>query len=108
MLALARTVADPAVDVTWVFYAGEEVASEHNGLAHLVRDRPDLVAGDVAILGEPTGAEIEAGCQGTLRLEVTLPGRPGPHRPARGWGATPSTASGPCCAWSSRCRSAVP
>jgi succinyl-diaminopimelate desuccinylase len=74
MLALARTVADPAVDVTWVFYAGEEVASEHNGLALLVRERPELVAGDVAILGEPTGAEIEAGCQGTLRLEVTLRG----------------------------------
>ncbi|MDP1819946.1 MAG: succinyl-diaminopimelate desuccinylase [Acidimicrobiales bacterium] len=74
MLALARTLPDPAVDVTWVFYAGEEVASEHNGLALLVRDRPDLVAGDVAILGEPTGAEIEAGCQGTLRVDVRLRG----------------------------------
>ena len=74
MLALAEAVPDPAVDVTWVFYAGEEVSAEHNGLGHLMRDRPDLVVGDVAILGEPTDGEIEAGCQGTMRLEVTLRG----------------------------------
>lgn len=75
MLALAQTVPEPTVDVTFVFYAGEEVASEHNGLGHLLRDRPDLLEGDVAILGEPTGGEVEAGCQGTLRLEVTLQGQ---------------------------------
>ncbi len=74
MLALAAQVPEPAVDLTWVFYAGEEVAAEHNGLGHLVRDRPELVAGDVAILGEPTSGEIEAGCQGTMRLEVELVG----------------------------------
>ena len=74
MLALAREVAAPAVDVTYVFYAGEEVAAEHNGLAHLLRDRPELLEGDVAILGEPTGGELEAGCQGTLRMEITLRG----------------------------------
>jgi succinyl-diaminopimelate desuccinylase len=75
MVALAETVPDPAVDVSFVFYAGEEVAAEHNGLAHLARDRPDLLAGDVAILGEPTRGEVEAGCQGTLRLHVTLRGQ---------------------------------
>jgi succinyl-diaminopimelate desuccinylase len=74
MLDLARTVSDPAVDVTYVFYAGEEVAAVHNGLGHLFRDRPDLLAADVALLGEPTDASIEAGCQGTLRLRVTLKG----------------------------------
>ena len=74
MVALAETVPEPVVDVTYVFYAGEEVSAEHNGLGHLVRDRPDLLAGDVAILGEPTDGEIEAGCQGTMRLEVTVRG----------------------------------
>ena len=72
---LARTVSEPAVDLTYVFYAGEEVESRHNGLGHLARDRPDLLGGDAAILGEPTGGVIEAGCQGTLRLAVTLEGR---------------------------------
>ncbi len=74
MLELARTVDDPAVDLTYVFYAGEEVAAEHNGLGHLFRDRPELLAGDVALLGEPTGAVLEAGCQGTMRVDVDLVG----------------------------------
>ena len=33
---------------------GEEVAAAHNGLRHLFEERPDLLAGDVAVLGEPT------------------------------------------------------
>ncbi len=73
-LELARTVAEPAVDVTYVFYAAEEVAAAHNGLGVLFGARPDLLAGDVALLGEPTSAGIEAGCQGTMRLDVTLSG----------------------------------
>ncbi len=74
-LALARQVAAPALDVTYVFYAGEEVEDAHNGLGQLFAQRPDLVAGDAAILGEPTLGQIEAGCQGSLRLAVRLSGR---------------------------------
>lgn len=74
MLSLAEAVAEPAVDVTYVFYVGEEVAQEHNGLLHLAAARPDLLVADAAVLGEPTGTVIEAGCQGTLRVEVTLAG----------------------------------
>ena len=73
-LELARTLAEPAVDVTYVFYECEEVAAEFNGLRTLLDSRPDLLECDAAILGEPTNARIEAGCQGTLRLEVTLTG----------------------------------
>ncbi len=83
MVELARTVAEPAVDVTYVFYAAEEVAAVHNGLSHLFRERPDLLAADVALLGEPTDATIEAGCQGTMRLQVTLRGKRA--HPARPW-----------------------
>jgi succinyl-diaminopimelate desuccinylase len=74
MLELARTVAEPAVDVTYVFYAREEVAATESGLLELQLQRPDLLAGDLAVLGEPTGAAIEAGCQGTMRIEVVLQG----------------------------------
>lgn len=74
MLELAAGVPAPAVDVSWVFYAGEEVAAVHNGLAHLFERRPDLVAGDAALLGEPTGGVLELGCQGTMRVQVTLAG----------------------------------
>ncbi|CAN5679239.1 succinyl-diaminopimelate desuccinylase [soil metagenome] len=83
MLELARTHTEPAVDVTYVFYAREEVASADSGLEELFQLRPDLVQGDVAILGEPTDGEIEAGCQGTMRFKVVLEG----HRAhiARAW-----------------------
>ena len=74
MLEVAHTLDDPAVDVTWIFYTGEEISSTHNGLGHLFRDRPELVAGDVALLGEPTGGAIEAGCQGSMRVQATLRG----------------------------------
>ena len=73
-LHLATTVADPAVDVTYVFYAREEIAASESGLGELFARRPDLLQGDVAILGEPTGATIEAGCQGTMRVEIELTG----------------------------------
>jgi succinyl-diaminopimelate desuccinylase len=74
MLELARRHAAPAVDVTYVFYAREEVAADQSGLAELMELRPDLLRGDVAFLGEPTDGAIEAGCQGVLRLEVVLDG----------------------------------
>jgi succinyl-diaminopimelate desuccinylase len=74
MVDLAETVTEPAVDVTYVFYAREEVAAEHSGLAEVWSARPDLLAGDVALLGEPTLAAVEAGCQGTMRLRIVLRG----------------------------------
>jgi succinyl-diaminopimelate desuccinylase len=83
MLELARTIAEPAVDVTYVFYAREEVAIQHNGLREIARERPDLLVGDVAILGEPTAAALEAGCQGTMRVRVHLAGVRA--HTARGW-----------------------
>ena len=88
ILDLARTVAEPAVDVTYVLYECEEVESRFNGLCRLLAERPELVEGDAAVLGEPTGATIEAGCQGTLRVAVTLGGeRAHTARPWRGTNA---------------------
>jgi succinyl-diaminopimelate desuccinylase len=74
LVELGRTVPDPAVDVTYVFYECEEVEARHNGLERLFQQRPDLVAGDAAVLAEPTGARIEAGCQGTLRVRLGFAG----------------------------------
>ena len=74
MLALAQEVVAPAVDLTYIIYAREEVARDQSGLTELALARPDLVTGDCAILGEPTSATIEAGCQGALRFELHLAG----------------------------------
>jgi succinyl-diaminopimelate desuccinylase len=74
MMHLAETVATPAVDVTWVLYAREEIEIRHNGLRELAAARPDLLRADFAVLGEPTDGVIEGGCQGTLRVDVTVRG----------------------------------
>ena len=83
MLTLARTLTEPAVDVTYVFYAREEVDAADNGLLEVAKARPDLLQADVALLGEPTAGAVEAGCQGTMRLKVTLAGERA--HTARGW-----------------------
>jgi succinyl-diaminopimelate desuccinylase len=75
LLKLAAELAEPAVDVTWVWYDNEEVAAELNGLGRISRNHPDWLAADFAILAEPTDAEIEGGCNGTLRAEVRTAGR---------------------------------
>ena len=83
MLTLARTLTAPAVDVTYVFYAREEVNAADNGLLEVAAARPDLLQADVALLGEPTAGAVEAGCQGTMRLNVTVAGERA--HTARGW-----------------------
>lgn len=73
-LLMAATVPEPVRDVTYVFYEAEEIAAEHNGLGRLARQRPELLAGDFAILMEPSDAGVEAGCQGTMRAEIRTTG----------------------------------
>lgn len=73
-LDLACSVEEPALDVTYVFYDCEEIALQFNGLRRLLNERPDLLACDAAILGEPTDGFVEAGCQGTLRAALRLKG----------------------------------
>jgi succinyl-diaminopimelate desuccinylase len=73
-LKLAAGVPAPNRDITYVFYEGEEIEAVHNGLRRIAEERPDLVEADFAILMEPSGAGIEAGCQGTLRVDVRTTG----------------------------------
>jgi succinyl-diaminopimelate desuccinylase len=76
LLALAEACEqrDPRFDVTLIWYEGEEVADERNGLRHLFAEQRELVLGDFAILLEPTGCYVEAGCQGTLHMEAVFRG----------------------------------
>ena len=61
-------------DVTYLFYECEEVEAERNGLQLLSESNPDLLQADFAILMEPSDAVVEAGCQGTLRVDVRTRG----------------------------------
>ncbi len=64
----------PSYDLTWVFYDCEEVDAARNGLGRIARERPQELAGDLAILLEGTSGVIEGGCQGTLRVVVRTSG----------------------------------
>ncbi len=74
-LRLAAHLTEPTRDVTYVFYDGEEVEEDRNGLKRIAARHPEWLAGDFAVLMEPTAAAIEGGCQGTLRVEVNTTGR---------------------------------
>ncbi len=74
ILKLAATVPEPTRDVTFILYEGEEIESEHNGLRKLAESDPELMRADFAILMEPSNAVVEAGCQGTMRVEVRSTG----------------------------------
>ncbi|PKW14446.1 succinyl-diaminopimelate desuccinylase [Saccharopolyspora spinosa] len=74
MLHLAATLTEPRHDLTFVFYDCEEVEAERNGLNRIERELPDWLAGDLAVVCEPSNAAIEAGCQGTMRVEVRTTG----------------------------------
>ena len=73
-LGIAATVPEPNRDVTFLFYECEEVEAERNGLQLLAQSHPQLLQSDFAILMEPSDAVVEAGCQGTLRVDVTTRG----------------------------------
>ncbi|MEU4521069.1 succinyl-diaminopimelate desuccinylase [Amycolatopsis sp. NPDC024027] len=74
-LHLAATLPAPKHDVTFVFYDNEEVEAVKNGLGRIERELPEWLAGDLAIVGEPSNGVIEAGCQGTMRVELRLAGK---------------------------------
>jgi len=74
MLELALEKPHWFAETTWVFYAREEIARSESGLLEIAAARPELLAADVALLGEPTNGAVEAGCQGTLRVEIVLRG----------------------------------
>ena len=106
-LALAASLfdggAEPAKDVTFVFYDHEEVEAVKSGLGRLVRNHGGLLDGDFAILLEPTDGTVEGGCNGTMRLR-SHHGRGGrplrtgldgqqrhPRRRARSWNGSRRT-----------------
>ena len=74
MIELATTSVPRSKEVTWVFYAREEIARASSGLLEIAELRPDLLEADCAVLGEPSNGRVEAGCQGTLRVEIDVTG----------------------------------
>lgn len=75
MLAIAALSADARHDLTFVFYDCEEIEAERNGLTRIQRELEEWLRGDLAIVCEPSNGTVEAGCQGTMRIEVRTSGK---------------------------------
>lgn len=75
LLHLAATITKPVYDLTVVCYDNEEVEEVKNGLGRVVREHPEWLEADLAVLLEPTNGTIEGGCQGTVRVRVTTHGK---------------------------------
>lgn len=60
--------------IVGVFYAGEEGPLTGNDLAPVLEWLPVLEEAEAAIVLEPTGREIHAGCQGSVNARVTFTG----------------------------------
>lgn len=75
MLSLLAPVEGAELDVTFVFYACEEIDRDADALVAMARSQPELLAADAAVLAEPTGGVVEAGCQGTMRAVLRLMGK---------------------------------
>jgi succinyl-diaminopimelate desuccinylase len=75
MLHLAATITEPRHDLTFVFYDCEEIEASRNGLGRIEREQPEWLTGDLAVVCEPSNGVIEAGCQGTMRIELRTTGR---------------------------------
>jgi len=85
MLALLDTL-DPLelpYDLAAVFYDGEEGPPQRNGLRRVLRRMRWLRRARLAIVLEPTDLGVEMGCNGSVNLEITVPGRSG--HAARPW-----------------------
>jgi succinyl-diaminopimelate desuccinylase len=75
MLAIAALSAEARHDLTFVFYDCEEIEAERNGLTRIEREAVEWLTGDLAIVCEPSNGTVEAGCQGTMRVEVRTWGK---------------------------------
>ena len=85
-LHVARHLRNPNRDLTFIFYEAEEVAAEFNGLKKIGVQAPQFLAANFAVLMEPSNADIEAGCQGTLRADISTSGERA--HSARSWMGT--------------------
>jgi succinyl-diaminopimelate desuccinylase len=83
MLELALAAAGSAIDVGYVLFGREELPAAQSALTPLLAREPGLRSADLAIMLEPTGNVVQAGCLGNIDAAWTFRGRAG--HSARPW-----------------------
>jgi succinyl-diaminopimelate desuccinylase len=75
-LALAESLDLNALrfDLACVFYEAEEGPADGNGLKRVLNESPWLRDASLAVILEPTDAAVEMGCNGSMNVQVRVPG----------------------------------
>jgi succinyl-diaminopimelate desuccinylase len=75
MLVLGRHPENIPVDVSLVFYSGEEGPYEQNELGIVLDEDPELEKAHIACCLEPSDNHLHLGCAGSLHARVAFQGR---------------------------------
>jgi succinyl-diaminopimelate desuccinylase len=74
MVELARSLAPPALDVSYLFFPREELPAEESSLPGVFAAYPAVLDADLAICLEPTNNDLHLGCLGNLNAELVFHG----------------------------------
>lgn len=88
-----RDVVAGPYSVVGVFYDGEEGPMAGNGLGPLLDANPWLTEAEFAVVLEPSDAEIQVGCNGSINATVTFTGSSA-HSARPWWGENAITKAG--------------
>jgi succinyl-diaminopimelate desuccinylase len=75
MLALAATAPPSDLDVGYLFFGREEIPITESALLPLLDRNDEVRTASLSIVLEPTGNEVEVGCNGNLNAVVRVRGR---------------------------------
>ncbi|HEY8627159.1 MAG TPA: M20/M25/M40 family metallo-hydrolase, partial [Gaiellaceae bacterium] len=84
MIELARTLAEPELDLAYLFFTREELAAGESPLPQFFEECREIAEAELVVMMEPTDNTIQAGCLGNLNARLVYPAiAPSPIRPAR-------------------------
>lgn len=75
MLDLAERPLNPELDLTLVFHAGGERGLDGSELGRVIKEEPDLLTSDFALVLRPTDNKLQLGCGGATQATLAFRGR---------------------------------
>ena len=74
MIELAQTLAEPELDLAYLFFTREELAAGESPLPQFFEDCPEIAEAELVIMMEPTDNTIQAGCLGNVNARLVFNG----------------------------------
>jgi len=74
MIELARTLAEPQLDLAYLFFTREELAAGESPLPQFFEECREIAEAELVVMMEPTDNTIQAGCLGNLNARLVYTG----------------------------------